>query len=368
MMPLFETQVKSEFMKLERGVKFIAIPILTILTVVLLTPWSFDIKGSHIAIHALLSFLGVAGGWLLISLIIHLFRKWFLNVRFWFRLTLQLIVSTLMTILITRVLYSLGSLWFIHYADFCKDFDIVEEAKDLYITTVLFALLINIIYESFYLYLKLSEKAIETERYKKESIEAQYQNLTSRLNPHFLFNSLNTLTTIVEEDPPKAVGYIRELSTVYRYVLNSQKATWVQLDAEMIFAQSYVTLLKMRFEENFRVSIDICEKYHPYHVLAMTVQLLIENAVKHNEISNGNPLEVRIFCSNDRLIVTNKKQKRNILPSTTKVGLLNISERYKFLVNKEVIVEDGEDMFTVRVPLIRNIGDSIVHIDEEQPE
>ena len=158
--------------------------------------------------------------------------------------------------------------------------------------------------------LRLSEKALETERYKKESIEAQYQNLTSRLNPHFLFNSLNTLTTVVEEDPKKAVNYIRELSVVYRYVLNSQKLTWADLAAEMSFTQSYILLMKMRFEDNLRINLDICEEYLNYHILAMTVQLLIENAVKHNEISSSHPLEIKICCRDEKLIVSNNKQKR----------------------------------------------------------
>ncbi|MFO7370324.1 MAG: histidine kinase [Bacteroidales bacterium] len=363
-MALFETQIKAEFLKLERWMKFIAIPLFTILTVVFLTPWPFNLDEVHMLIHVLFSFLGVAGVWLLIRLIIYVFRKWLNNIRFWIRLTMQLILSSLGAILISWALYTIGSVWLINYADFCNEIDMNEEVKNLYVTSVLFAFLINIIYESFYLYIKLSEKAIETERYKKESIEAQYQNLTSRLNPHFLFNSLNTLTTIVEEDPPKAVGFIRELSTVYRYVLNSQKVTWVQLDAEMKFTQSYVMLLKMRFEEDFQIRIDICEKYLQYHILSMTVQLLIENAVKHNEISNGHPLEVRIYCNDERLIVTNSKQKRNIMPSTTKVGLHNISERYKFLVNKEVVIEDREDSFTVQVPLIRNIEEDREHIEE----
>jgi LytS/YehU family sensor histidine kinase len=232
---------------------------------------------------------------------------------------------------------------------YMRDFDI----KNLLFISVLFTFLINTIYESFYLFQRLSESALEIEHFKKENIEAQYQNLTSRLNPHFLFNSLNTLTTIVEEDSKKAVEYIKELSIVYRYVLNTQKTNWTDLPSELQFTNSYINLLKMRFEDNLSIIMDICEKHKTYYILPMTVQLLIENAVKHNEISKSHPLEIKVFCHNEFLIVTNNKQKRNIIPSSTKVGLHNISERYRFLVNKSVIIEDAETTFTVKIPLIK---------------
>ncbi|MBN1790245.1 MAG: histidine kinase [Bacteroidales bacterium] len=356
MMALFETQVKAEFRKLERLVKFIAIPFFTLLTVIFLTPWPFHLENKHMIMHVLFSFSGVAGAWLIIRGIIYVFRKYLPGMRFWIRLALQLILSSLGAILISWLLYTLGDILLEDHIDLCNEFDIAEESKNLYVTSVLFAFLINIIYESFYLFIKLSEKAVETERYKKKSIEAQYQNLTSRLNPHFLFNSLNTLTTVVEEDPKKAVEYIRELSTVYRYVLNSQKITWVLLDVEMKFAQSYVMLLKMRFEDNLQINIEICEKYLQYHILAMTVQLLIENAVKHNEISEKFPLEIRIFCKDDHLVVSNNRQKRTIMPeATTKVGLSNICERYRFLVSREVIVSEQEGHFIVKIPLLKSV-------------
>lgn len=363
-MGLFEHQIKEEFLKLERWIKYVAIPFFTVLTVVFLAPFPFRIDKTHLIFHIVFSFLGVVGCWFFIRLIIGYFRKRLCQIRFWVRLTLQLIVSSLAAILVSWLLNVAGTWILIDNTDLCHDFDDFN-SKNLYITAVLFAFLINIIYESFYLFIKLSEKAVETERYKNKSIEAQYQNLTSRLNPHFLFNSLNTLTTVVEEDPKKAVEYIRELSIVYRYVLNSQKITWVSLDAEMKFAQSYVALLKMRFEDNLRINIEICGKYLQYNILAMTVQLLIENAVKHNEISEKLPLEIRIFCDDDHLVVTNNRQPRTIMPATTtKVGLNNIRERYVFLVNREVVVEDRQDFFTVKIPLLQSVEGARAFSDE----
>lgn len=112
----------------------------------------------------------------------------------------------------------------------------------------------------------------------------------------------------------------------------------------------------MRFEDNLQINIEICEKYLQYHILAMTVQLLIENAVKHNEISEKFPLEIRIFCKDDHLVVSNNRQKRTIMPeATTKVGLSNICERYRFLVSREVIVSEQEGHFIVKIPLLKSV-------------
>jgi two-component system LytT family sensor kinase len=354
---------EKEFLKVERWAQFLGIPLFTIFSVLFLSSYPFEYRTEHFLFHIIFSFIGVVAIWYSIRFIIFFFRKHYFSLNFNVRLILQLLFSSIVTVLIIWFLDYIGYKYYKEYVELCgepDDFNI----KNLYLTTILFAFLINTIYESFYLVLRLSEKAVETERYKKESIEAQYQNLTSRLNPHFLFNSLNTLTTVVEEDPKKAVNYIRELSIVYRYVLNSQKLTWADLAAEMKFTQSYILLLKMRFEENLKISLDVCEHFLNYHILAMTAQLLIENAVKHNEISNSNPLEIKIFCEEENLVVTNNKQKRNIMPATTKVGLHNISERYKFLVNKEVVIEDKEDSFTVKIPLIKTIDENREHIEE----
>ncbi len=354
---------EKEFLKIERWAQFLGIPLFTIFSVLFLMPYPFTIEFKHFLYHVGFSFAGVVAIWYSIRAIIFFFRKHFGKVTFAVRLTVQLILSSVVTISIIYLLDLIGDRFFTEIICPCDDQDNFD-IKNLYLTTIIFAFLINTIYESFYLMLRLSEKALETERYKKESVEAQYQNLTSRLNPHFLFNSLNTLTTVVEEDPKKAVNYIRELSVVYRYVLNSQKLTWADLAAEMKFTQSYILLLKMRFEDNLKITLDLCEEYLNYHILAMTVQLLIENAVKHNEISSSHPLEIKISCRDEKLIVSNNKQKRNIMPSTTKVGLHNISERYRFLVNREVVIKDREDSFTVQVPLIRNIEEDREHIEE----
>jgi two-component system LytT family sensor kinase len=340
-------QTELEFMKLERWVKFIVIPLFIIFSIIFLTPYPFHINTVDFLRHVIFSFIGIFSIWFSIKAITYFSKKYCNNLSLALRLSFQIIVSCILSVSIIIVLHAISHYVKKHEEPPDSDF------KNLLLTVILFSFLINTIYEIFDLFLKLSAKALETERYKKENIEAQYQNLTSRLNPHFLFNSLNTLATIVEEDSNKAVDYIRELSIVYRYVLNSQKSTWTDLASELTFTNSYITLMKMRFEENLRVSLDIKENYKMYCILPLTIQLLIENAVKHNEISRKHPLDLKIHCEDEYLIVYNNKQKRTIMPSSTKVGLLNITERYRFLVNKEVIIEDTENTFTVKIPLVK---------------
>lgn len=355
---------EMEFLKIERWIKFIGIPFFTLMSFFFITRYPF-IQEKHIFKHIIFALIANVGIWYSVRYTCNFIRKKCFRFSFPVRLGIQLFITSIISILIILVLHYIGMKYF--GLQVCTDitFD-YEELKNLLLTVIILTFLINTIYESFFLFHKLNETALETERYKKESIEAKYQNLTSRLNPHFLFNSLNTLTTVVEEDPKKAVDYIRELSVVYRYVLNSQRATWSDLTAEIRFTQSYILLLKMRFEENLKISLDICENHLNYHILPMTIQLLIENAVKHNEISNNHPLDIKIFCEDELLIVTNNKQIRNIMPSTTKIGLHNISERYRFLVNKEVIIEDRDNSFTVKIPLVKTLDKDVDHITDEE--
>jgi hypothetical protein len=344
--------LETEFLKAEKKLKFIAIPVFTIITSLFISryPFVFDEMFFY---HFGCAFIGIIGLWFGIRQIIFLFRKYFPKGRDTLRLIFQILITGGLAVTIDYLFVLFNRNYgYDKYIECNTDgFDI----KNFLIASLLFAILINAIYEGFYLFLKVSHAALETERYKKESIEAQYQNLTSRLNPHFLFNSLNTLTTIVEENPKKAVTYIHELSVVYRYVLNSQKTTWVDIPSELKFTQSYIELLRMRFEDSLIVNLDICENHSQYFILPLTIQLLIENAVKHNEISANRPLTISIICDGDFVIVSNNKQLRQIMPSSTKVGLHNINERYKFLIDHEVVVNDTENTFSVRVPLVKNI-------------
>ena len=193
---------------------------------------------------------------------------------------------------------------------------------------------------------------IENEQLQAENIRNQYEVLKNQLNPHMLFNSLNTLRSLVRENQDKAQDYIQELSRVLRYTLQSNESQSVSLREEMEFASAYIFLLKMRFENNLQFDIQINNAYEEHLLPPMAVQVLIENAVKHNEISNRKPLTIHITTDdNGNLSVSNDIQPKWTATPGTGIGLANLAKRYRLLFKRDIqITEDKE--FTVCIPLI----------------
>lgn len=167
----------------------------------------------------------------------------------------------------------------------------------------------------FHLIVKQQRIVVENEALRTESLRHQYESLKSQLNPHMLFNSLNTLQSLIRESPPKALDYTQELSQVLRYTLRDNDRQSVTLAEEMQFARAYIYLMKMRYEENlvFRIAID--ERMNGLLLPPMSVQLLIENAIKHNEISNRNPLTITIRTEQEALLVCNPIQPKRVAPA-----------------------------------------------------
>jgi len=192
----------------------------------------------------------------------------------------------------------------------------------------------------------------EMEKYKKENAEYRFETLRTQVNPHFLFNSLNTLSSLVYEDREKAAGFIRDLSDVYRYVLENRSRETIVLKEEIRFIKSFVYLYQLRFDNKLNVEINIADTLLEKLVAPMTLQLLVENAVKHNIVSTLKPLSISITTDvNDYLIVENNLQKKTGVVSS-EIGLKNISSRYAFLTRKPVEVIETESEFIVKVPLL----------------
>ena len=190
------------------------------------------------------------------------------------------------------------------------------------------------------------------EQLQAENLRNQYEVLKNQLNPHMLFNSLNTLRSLVRENQDKAQDYIQELSRVLRYTLQSNESQCVSLREEMEFVSAYIFLLKMRFENNLQFDTQISNAYEEYLLPPMAVQVLIENAVKHNEISNRKPLTIHITTDdNGNLSISNDIQPKWTATSGTGIGLANLAKRYRLLFKRDIqITEDRE--FTVCIPLI----------------
>lgn len=203
-----------------------------------------------------------------------------------------------------------------------------------------------------YLIRKQQLVSIENEQLQAENIRNQYEVLKNQLNPHMLFNSLNTLRSLVRENQNKAQDYIQELSHVLRYTLQGNESQSVSLREEMEFASAYIFLLKMRFENNLQFDIQTDKAFEEHRLPPMAVQMLIENAVKHNEISNRKPLTIHIVTDKEgNLCVSNAIQPKWTATPGTGIGLANLAKRYKLLFRQDIQITEGKE-FTVCIPLI----------------
>ncbi len=214
--------------------------------------------------------------------------------------------------------------------------------------------IIGALYEAGYFFERWKKQTIEIEQVKSQQLRSELNVLKSQISPHFLFNSLNTLVTLIHENPKHAAKFTEKLSQVYRYILQHKDKEIIQLKTELESIKAYNYLLNMRFESSLTISISIdeatiLEKY----VAPLTIQMLIENAVKHNVVSASKPLLVEIYTENGKsLIVRNNLQRKIIGVQSMKTGLENIRQRYKLLSDRRVDIIETRTHYTVALPLI----------------
>ena len=183
-------------------------------------------------------------------------------------------------------------------------------------------------------------------------MRAHYEALKNQVNPHFLFNSLNTLNSLIKIDADKAQNYVQQLSSVFRYTLQNQEI--ITLKEEMDFTQSYCQLMQIRYGENLKFVQQIDEKYYSYKIMPLSLQILVENAIKHNVVSNKHPLTIIIKTTvDDNIIVSNPIQPKIKPEQGNGIGLVNLSERYRLMWKKEISIDKKNDMFEVTIPLIQ---------------
>lgn len=204
---------------------------------------------------------------------------------------------------------------------------------------------------SFFIYWK--ESTIDAERLKRENIAAKYETLKNQVNPHFLFNSFNALSNLVYEDPDKAVMFIRQLSEVYRYVLDTREKEVVSISEEIKFLQAYNYLQQIRFGDKLRMEVMV----HTVNgfIAPLALQMLIENAIKHNIVSEDDPLSIKVFEDGDYIIVENNLQRKmKVGEDSAGVGLENIRKRYEYLSNRHVEVLQTQQTFKVMLPILHS--------------
>ncbi|MDP1727146.1 MAG: histidine kinase [Bacteroidota bacterium] len=220
------------------------------------------------------------------------------------------------------------------------------------IVSVTITLLINAIFAAREFFIYWRNSITEQESLKHNNTIAEFESLKNQVNPHFLFNALNTLTNLIEDEPKLATDFVQKLASVYRYVLTQKDKETVSLNEELDFLNAYVFLNKIRFGENLIVDIKVDPKLLSREMATLTLQILIENAIKHNVISKINPLTIRIESEGNHICVSNNMQPKTVLTESNGIGLNNIASRYAFLSKKSVEIENNGKTFKVCVPLI----------------
>ena len=272
--------------------------------------------------------------------------SWIENARK--RLTIQSVLSVIYTS-ITLFCF----MYFLHQLRFGDGRIINRKMVEIFPPALLFTfgLLAVKIGSEFFSALKYS--LLETEKYKTENANAQLQNLKNQLNPHFLFNNLSVLTSLVYKNQDKAADFINELAKVYRYVLDTKNLELVPLQDELDFINHYIYLQKIRFEDSISFEIKIEESKKSDYLLPMCLQMLVENTIQHNETSQANPLHVLIYTENNTLVIENPIKPRSNVADSTKIGLKNIEQRYSFFTDEKVIISNSGEIFKVILPLIQ---------------
>lgn len=194
------------------------------------------------------------------------------------------------------------------------------------------------------------EAAVQQEKLKREQLSLQYETLKSQVNPHFLFNSLNSLTSLISSNPEKAIDFVKRLSEIYRYILDQKDQELVKLGTEMEFVESYIFLQKIRFGTNLEVQIGSLPLN--VQVIPLSVQLLVENAIRHNEISDRKPLIIRINSDGKQYLTLENRLQKKSGSEGTGLGLQNIVERYAFFSDRKVIICEDQEKFIVSIPLL----------------
>lgn len=222
-----------------------------------------------------------------------------------------------------------------------------------YVFSMLIAFIITLVFHVFYFYKALQESSLREQKIISNENSARLKALQDQLDPHFLFNSLNVLTSLIEENPENAQDFTTGLSKVYRYVLDQKEKDRVPLNEELQFAKSYINLLKMRFEDSIYFHIDASTKSDDY-LVPLSLQLVLENAIKHNVISSSKPLSISIYVANDMLVVENSFQPKKQLTQRKGVGLQNIKERYQPFTDKKIKIIQTEKQFKIYLPLLKS--------------
>lgn len=261
------------------------------------------------------------------------------------RIIVQLTLGAIVGVIIRYFIYKFGE----PYVPFKLDSLFLAATWAFYI---FIAVGINLGFFTAYFLARWKDSIVQAERLEKEKSQVQFDNLKNQLNPHFLFNALTSLNSLIFENQGLASQYLQHLSKVYRYVLQNKEKNFVTVQTELDFISNYVFLLETRFEGALTIQFVIDEKSKERAIVPVALQILIENALKHNIVDREKKLSIEVFTIGDYLVVSNNLQLRKRVETSNKQGLENLKSLYRFLTDRPVIIESGENRFAVKVPLV----------------
>ncbi len=281
----------------------------------------------------------------------------------------RVIIGIVGSIIITIIgLFILRVLTAVMYDGTTFEAFIAKESWRNYSFGIWITLSIVITFHAFYFFNKLQQNKIKEQKVIAGTASAKFDALKNQLDPHFLFNSLNVLTSLIEENPDNAQKFTTSLSKVYRYVLEQKNKDLVTVDEELAFAKTYMSLLKMRFEDSIVFEIPEQATNPESKVVPLSLQLLLENAVKHNIVTSSKPLHIKIYEENGNLIVENNLQIKQIVKKSSGVGLNNITQRYQLLTTKKVNINQEANRFAVAIPMLTKQITSMERINTNTKE
>jgi sensor histidine kinase YesM len=284
-----------------------------------------------------------------ITIVLNKYVLWENNVTI--RILIQLGINLCFTIWVTYFY----ARW-LYFNFFDGIYEIGALFKHYLFITIIISLLYNAIYSGEYFFNKWKKTLVEAEELKRQNLVAQYESLKNLINPHFLFNSLNTLIGLINDDKRVAIQYGEYFAKVYRYLLDHKDDKIVFLRDEIEVVDKFIFLFKARYGASFKADIRVHNKVMSKLIAPLTIQMLLENAIKHNIISKQNPLTIKIYVENDEyLVVSNNLQKKNDSAVTTQLGLSTIIKRYRFITEMEVLVTKTDEHFIVKIPLLDEI-------------
>jgi two-component system, LytTR family, sensor kinase len=223
-----------------------------------------------------------------------------------------------------------------------------------YIIDFFIAVSINIGLFAYYLLEQWKESWVRAEQLARENTQVQYDNLKNQLNPHFLFNSLTSLQSLIYKDQELATRFLQQLSKVYRYLLENRLKETVSLKREFDFVAYYVELLKTRFGKSLEINIVIQEEHYDKQIVPVSLQIMIENAIKHNQLTDEQPLKIKIYVENNCLVVSNNLHLKQQVETSNGQGLQNFSQLYAFLSPEPVRWMKGVKEFSIYIPLLNH--------------